>query len=382
MVEKECRRNSSLARGGYESSVRLADANAFTGKKKRVMIAMSGGVDSSVSALLLKERGYELRGVTMCLGVRCTAGVKASCCGPEAVEDARRVCEGLGIPHHILDYSSELEDQVIKRFVSSYAYGITPNPCVDCNRYLKFGTLLERARAMGFDYLATGHYASIEKNGSDYLLKKPKDRKKDQTYFLYPIRREDLRSILFPLASFSKEEVRAMAQEAGLPVAGKPESQDICFVSGQNHGSFVASRASGILPGPITDMSGKVLGEHKGIVHYTIGQRGRLGISRGTPLYVCAIDASRNRIVVGERKDLKVKGLVAKDLNILMWPWPDRIFAKIRYRKKESLCSISRQNDSLFVTFADEDEAVAPGQAVVFYDGDVVLGGGRIVKTF
>jgi tRNA-specific 2-thiouridylase len=360
----------------------VASTEAFTGKNKRVMIAMSGGVDSSVAAMLLKERGYEVRGVTMCLGVRGPAGAKATCCGPEAVEDAREVCEGLGIPHHVLDYSSELEEQVIKRFVSSYAYGITPNPCVDCNRYLKFGTLLEKARAMGFDYLATGHYARTEKNGCDYLMKKPKDRQKDQTYFLYPIRREDLGSVLFPLASFSKEEVRAVAQAAGLPVAGKSESQDICFVAGENHGAFVASRASGIHPGPITDMSGKVLGQHKGIVHYTIGQRQGLGISRGTPLYVCGIDARRNRIVVGERKDLKVKGLVAEDLNILMWPWPERVFAKIRYRKKESLCSISRQKDRLFVTFADAQEAVAPGQAVVFYDGDVVLGGGRIERTF
>jgi len=349
---------------------------------KKVMVAMSGGVDSSVAALLLKERGYEVRGVTMCFGVKGTADAKASCCGPEALEDARRVCERLGIPHHVMDLSEDLEEQVIKRFVLAYLEGITPNPCVDCNRYLKFGTLLQRARAMGFEYLATGHYAGIEKNGSGYLMKKPKDRQKDQTYFLYPIRGEALASILFPLASFTKEEVRGMAQGAGLPVAGKPESQDICFVTGKNHGDFVAGRAPGIRPGPIMDMRGKVLGEHKGIVHYTIGQRGGLGISYRTPLYVSAIDARGNRIVVGERKDLKARGLVAGDLNILVWPWPERVFAKIRYRKKEFQCSIFRQRDSILVTFAEEQEAVAPGQAVVFYDGDAVLGGGRIERTF
>ncbi|MEW6666477.1 MAG: tRNA 2-thiouridine(34) synthase MnmA [Thermodesulfobacteriota bacterium] len=347
-------------------------------RTKKIAVAMSGGVDSSLAALLLKEKGYEVRGITMCLGVKDAPRGKARCCGPEAVEDARRVCEKLAIPHHVMDYSSELEEQVISRFVSSYAAGTTPNPCIDCNRYLKFGTLLQRVRAMGFDYLATGHYAGVEKTGSGYRMKKAMDRRKDQTYFLYPIRREDLGSVLFPLAQLTKEEVRIKAQAAGLPVAAKPGSQDICFVGRNEHGAFVASRVTASGPGPITDRSGRILGIHSGIVHYTIGQRGGLGIASKTPLYVCAIDARENRIVVGERKDLKARGLVAVDLNLLVWPWPETVFAKIRYRKEEFPCSVSREEDRVSVTFASEQEAVAPGQAVVFYDGDVVLGGGTI----
>ena len=349
---------------------------------KKVMVAMSGGVDSSVAALLLKEKGYEVRGVTICLGVKGTAQEKASCCGPEAVEDAKGVCRRLGIPHHVFDYSIELEDKVIKNFISSYMAGITPNPCVDCNRYLKFGSLIQKAQVMGFDYLDTGHYAKIEKTESGYLLKEPKDRQKDQTYFLYPIRREHLKSILFPVAPLTKEEVRALARCAGLPVAEKSESQDICFVAGKSHGAFVTGRTPGIRPGSIVDMSGKFLGEHKGIVHYTVGQRGGLGISSREPLYVWAIDARENRIVVGGRKDLRVKGLVAGDLNILLWPWPEKVLATTRYRKKEFPCSISRQAHRVRVTFDEEQEAVAPGQSVVFYDGDIVLGGGKIEETF
>jgi tRNA-specific 2-thiouridylase len=350
-----------------------------TGKK--VLVAMSGGVDSSVAALLLKEQGYRITGVTMCLGVQETEGEKPRCCGPDAVDDARHVCGRLGIPHHVFDYAADLEAQVIGPFIADYARGWTPNPCVNCNRHLKFGSLLNKAKAMGFDYLATGHYAGIDPEGGSFLLKRPKDKRKDQTYFLYHMARERLASILFPLAPYTKEMVRAMAEKAGLPVAAKAESQDICFVTQKTYHAFITVRLPEIRPGWIVDKDGKKIGEHRGIVFYTIGQRGGLGISHKTPLYVVAIDVTRNRVVVGEKTDLQAKCLIAGDLNILVRDWPEKVHAKIRYRKKEAPCTVDFEKDKLRVVFEEDQEAITPGQSVVFYDGDLVLGGGVIEEV-
>jgi len=343
---------------------------------KKVLVAMSGGVDSSVAALLLKNEGYTVSGVTMCLGI--STEDDAKCCGASAIEDAKRVCDRLGIPHYVFDYASQLEEKVIGNFISEYQKGRTPNPCVECNRHLKFGTLLDKALALGFDFLATGHYAAIEKNENGSSLKRPKDKKKDQTYFLYSIPYQKLNNILFPLAHFTKDEVRDLAKQHSLPVAAKQESQDICFVTQKNSQEFLLERIRESKPGPIMDVHGKVLGNHRGIIFHTIGQRGGLGISHPTPLYVVSIDPVRNRIVVGEKKDLMGKGLVAGDVNMLAEKWPIQVHAKIRYRKKEALCEARPENGKLNVIFAEEQEAITPGQSVVFYDHDRVLGGGII----
>ncbi len=347
---------------------------------KKVLVAMSGGVDSSVAAMLLKNEGYDISGVTMCFGVR-DEGDRVRCCGPTAVDDARRVCDRLRILHYVFDYATQLEEMVIAKFIGEYMKGRTPNPCVDCNRYLKFGTLLEKAKILGFDFLATGHYAAIERNGAGFCLKRPKDRKKDQTYFLYAISRNSLGDVLFPLASLAKDEVREMAKKSSLPVAEKQESQDICFVTQKNYQAFLSERLKGLNPGLILDLQGNILGQHRGIIFYTIGQRGGLGISHKTPLYVVSINPDKNEIVVGEKKDLKARGLIAGDLNMLSETWPRQVCAKIRYRKKEALCGTTLENNRIRVTFTEEQEAITPGQSVVFYENDRVLGGGVIEEV-
>ncbi|MCM8771333.1 MAG: tRNA 2-thiouridine(34) synthase MnmA, partial [Candidatus Omnitrophica bacterium] len=266
---------------------------------KKVLVAMSGGVDSSVATLLLKETGYDATGVTMCLGVKSHDG-KARCCGPQAIDDAKKVCHKLGIHHYVMDFSKELEEKVVSRFVSEYLKGKTPNPCVDCNRFLKFGLLLRKAIGMGFDFLATGHYAKIEKNNGKLVLKKAKDKSKDQSYFLYPIQKETLNLILFPLAGLTKQEVRQIAKRANLPVADKPQSQDICFIQ-DDYRKFILERVSNIKPGPIVDLDGNIRGMHRGLFFYTVGQREKLGISNSTPLYVVSVDGSKNQVIVGEK---------------------------------------------------------------------------------
>ncbi|MEI8173468.1 MAG: tRNA 2-thiouridine(34) synthase MnmA [Deltaproteobacteria bacterium] len=348
--------------------------------RQKVLVAMSGGVDSSVAALLLQNEGYDVAGVTMCLGIR-GGEDQVKCCGPTAVDDARRVCDRMKIPHYVFDYADELEEKVIARFVSEYGKGRTPNPCVDCNRHLKFGSLLQKAKAMGFDFFATGHYAAVERRGEEFYLKRPKDRKKDQTYFLYPVPYGELKSILFPLASLTKEEVRHVAKKASLPVAEKQESQDICFVTEKNYHAFLSERLQTSKPGPIVDIQGNILGTHRGIVFYTIGQRGGLGISHKTPLYVIFIDAVDNRIIVGEKAHLKARGLIAGNMNRLTEFWPAQVYAKIRYRKKEAPCTVSFEAERVRVIFAEEQEAITPGQSVVFYADDCVLGGGEIEEV-
>ena len=346
---------------------------------KKVLVAMSGGVDSSVAALLLKNEEYEVTGVTMCLGSGSEGGSR--CCGRDAVDDARRVCDKLQIAHYVFDFSQELEEKIIEKFVAEYRRGRTPNPCIDCNRYLKFGSLLAKAEALGFEGLATGHYAKIEREKEEIFLKRPQDKVKDQTYFLYVVPYEVLGKIFFPLASLTKEAVRNMARKAGLPVAEKKESQDLCFTSRQDYPDLVSRRMSGVRPGPIVDRKGKRLGTHKGIVFYTIGQRSGLGIAHPAPLYVLSIDVAANRIVVGEKAALKAKGLVAGELNILVKNWPAEVCAKIRYRREAARCDVALKNGRIKVLFEEEEEAVTPGQAVVFYHHDYVLGGGTIEEV-
>lgn len=347
---------------------------------EKVLVAMSGGIDSSVAALLLKNRGYDVAGVTMRFG-SLTEGDQKRSCTSTAVEDAQNICSHLNIPHYVLDYAAELETNVISYFISEYGRGKTPNPCVRCNRDLKFGSLLEKALAMGFDFLATGHYADIETRGSVYALKRPRDRKKDQTYFLYAIPLEKLGNILFPLTPYTKEEVIRIAKQHRLPVADHRESQDICFVPQKNYQDFLIGRGIQAKPGPIVDLHGKILGRHRGIIFHTIGQRGGLGISHPTPLYVVSLDARRNTIVVGEKKDVMGKALLAGNINTLADHWPKDVHAKIRYRKKEALCEVTKEKEKLKVIFAEEQEAITPGQSIVFYDQDRVLGGGIIEKV-
>ncbi len=345
--------------------------------KKKVMVAMSGGVDSSLAALLLKDAGHEITGVTMCLGIR-QDEERASCCGGDAVEDAKRVCGQLDIPHFVFDFARLMEELVIGKFTDEYLKGRTPNPCVDCNRYLKFGALLQKAHGLGFDYLATGHYARIEKKEKEWRLLRPEDKNKDQTYFLYPIKKDDLSSVLFPLGGLHKEEVRIRAATAGLHVAQKAESQDICFVPQGNYRQFFDERNVSSLAGDIVNQAGNVLGRHQGVISYTIGQRSGLGISARTPLYVLRFEAVKNQIVVGNKEDLYASGLMAGDLNLLTDEFPGEVEAKIRYRKKPARCTVTREGEKLKVIFKEAQESITPGQAVVFYDGDQVLGGGVI----
>ena len=344
----------------------------------KVAVAMSGGVDSAVAALLLRDAGVEIVGMTMCLGVVPPEGGRAKCCGPQEVADARCICETLGIRHCVVDFAADLEKQVILPFMEEYLGGRTPNPCVACNRKIKFGALLNKALAWGFDGLATGHYARIERDGDRYLLKTPKDRRKDQTYFLHAVPKEALPRILFPLAGYTKDQVRGIAEKAGLSVFDKKESQDICFMPAGGQEAFLRSRAVPIKTGEIVNKAGKVLGRHRGIACYTIGQRGGLGISSSKPLYVLAIETGQNRLIVGEREELKSEGLLADQVNCLVEAFPEEAWAKIRYAHKPARCRVSYQGGDLEVRFAEPQEAVAPGQSVVLYDDSIVLGGGII----
>ncbi len=349
-------------------------------KNKKILVAMSGGVDSSVAAMILKNEGFNTAGVTMCFESRIDRTNGIRCLGADAVNNARKTCGYLGIPHYFIDYSRQFREKIIKKFIGSYIKGKTPNPCIDCNRHLKFELLLNYAKNLGFDYFATGHYAKILENSSGFYLARAKDRQKDQSYFLYVIKRSELGFIKLPLGDYDKNTVRKIALEAGLPAAHKEESQDICFLD-NDYRDFLLSLKPGCRnPGDIIDKEGNVLGRHRGVAFYTIGQRKGLGISSSEPLYVTDMDAGRNLIIAGSRNELKSRGLVAGDLNLLVDSMPSEATVKIRYQSAEVPCNIRQYKKSSKVLFDEAQEAVTPGQSAVFYKGDKILGGGIIKR--
>jgi tRNA-uridine 2-sulfurtransferase len=372
----------------------------------KIMVAMSGGVDSSLVAALLHEAGHAVTGVTMHLWDGDDERLAESlCCSQEMTESARRVCAQLDIPYYVFNYQQEFRHHVIEYFLKEYAQGYTPNPCLACNRDIKFRALLTRADALGFDYVATGHYARIRPPTTDhrppnnaksdmpvvgrrssvagYQLLRALDSDKDQSYMLHMLQQADLARLMFPIGEYAKPEVRTMAAERGLASADRPESQDICFVPGGDYRNLLREeRADSLRPGPIVDLAGRELGRHQGLPLYTIGQRRGLGIAAKQPLYVTALDAARNAVVVGPQEALDRRALDATQVTFVSAEWPSAPFdcqAQIRSHAAPVEARVTpNAPDQIHVEFALPQRAVSPGQAVVLYDGDVVLGGGRI----
>lgn len=357
--------------------------------KKKVVVGMSGGVDSSVAAWLLKEQGYDVVGVTMQIWQdedSCSVEEHGGCCGLSAVDDARRVAWDLGIPYYVMNFKEEFKSNVIDYFVEEYQKGRTPNPCIACNRYVKWESLLKRSLDIGADYIATGHYARIDRlpNGR-YSIKKSVTAAKDQTYALYNLTQHQLAHTLMPVGEYSKDQIREIADKINLQVAHKPDSQEICFIPDNDYAGFIEETVGDKVPeGNFVDTEGKIIGRHKGITHYTVGQRKGLNLSMGHPVFVVEIRSETNEVVIGNAEDVYSDRLAAGNLN---WMAVDglhgeemRVSAKIRYSHKGAVCTIRETgNGTVECRFDEPQRAITPGQAVVFYDGDYVAGGGTIL---
>ncbi len=358
--------------------------------KAKVVVGMSGGVDSSVAAYLLKEQGYDVIGVTMQIWQEeeaCTIERNGGCCGQSAAEDAGRVARMLEIPHYVMNFREIFREKVIDNFVSEYICGNTPNPCIRCNRFVKWEALLERSLQLGADYIATGHYAMVKRlpNGR-FAVCKSVSTGKDQTYALYNLTQRQLAHTLMPVGAYEKTEIRGIAKDLGLPVADKPDSQEICFIPDNDYGAFLEKNTKTKIPpqGMFVDKQGNILGIHRGIHRYTVGQRKGLNISSDRPLYVCEIRPETNEIELGSNEDTYAAVVYCKDANhMAVTNFEDcrNITAKVRYGGKEQSCTVKYTgNNSMICTFDEKVRAAAPGQAIVFYQNDIVLGGGTIIK--
>ena len=346
---------------------------------------MSGGVDSSVAAYLLKEQGYDVIGVTMQIWQEDKEYEEreGGCCSLSAVDDARRVADKIGIPFYVLNFRDSFKKNVIDYFIDEYMEGKTPNPCIACNKYLKFDELLKKAQGIGADYIATGHYAKIEEPNGRYILVKSDDDKKDQTYALYNMTQEQLAHTLMPCGEYTKDRIREIAKEIGLDVHNKKDSEEICFISDNNHGKYISEAMPGkVKQGNFVDKDGNILGKHKGIVYYTIGQRKGLGLAMGRPVFVTDINPLTNEVVVGAEEDIFKTDLICKDINFIAFDNLDKsleLKAKIRYSAKPATATITPlENGKVRVSFKEKQRAITKGQSVVFYLDDLVVGGGII----
>lgn len=357
--------------------------------KKKVVIGMSGGVDSAVAAFVLKEKGYDVIGITMKLWEEDESNYAedyGGCCSLSSVEDARLVAEKLDIPFYVISYKEDFMKAVVDDFIDEYLNGRTPSPCIRCNKFIKFDALLETAKSLGAYYVATGHYGIVEQDQESgrHLIKKSKEERKDQTYMMYSLSQDQIKHVLMPLGDYeTKEEVRAIAEREDLIVARKKDSQEICFVIDDDYARFVKEHTLKPIPkGNFVDTSGKVLGEHKGIIHYTIGQRKGLGMTFGKPMYVVKVDAIKNEVVLGDNEEVFKAELIAKEVNFIPFdtaPEGYKCTGKVRYSSKTSPCTIYNAEDNrVRIVFDQPQRAVTPGQAVVFYQDDVLVGGGVI----
>ena len=361
-------------------------------KNKKVVVGMSGGVDSSVAAYLLKEQGYDVIGVTMQIWQdedEMRQQENGGCCGLSAVDDARRVAALLDIPYYVMNFKREFKAHVMDYFVDEYLHGRTPNPCIACNRYVKWESLLHRSMEIGADYIATGHYARIARlDNGRYAIRRSVTEAKDQTYALYNLTQEQLAHMLMPVGEYHKEEIRGIAEKIGLTVAHKKDSQEICFIPDHDYAGFIEQELGQAVPGPgnFVTKDGQILGQHKGITHYTIGQRRGLGLAMGEHVFVTEIRPNTNEVVIGSSEDVFSREVYAEHLNYMALPdfsSGQTLTAKIRYAHKGAPCTVERiGEDKILCVFEEPQRAATPGQALVLYDGDYVAGGGTIYKPW